>query len=119
MRDHGARMWDAMIQTCEHALATDLPPDAHGARPRVAVTLSLDALKGRVDWSPVTDDGTELSPPPLAAWPATPTSSPSSSAPAARSSTSAGRTGWSPPPCGGPWCAGTGTARSPAAPGHR
>ena len=40
------------------------PPaaDAHGARPRVAVTLSLDALKGRVDWSPVTDDGTELSP---------------------------------------------------------
>ena len=62
VRDHGARMWDAMVATCAHALATDLPPDAHGARPRVAVTLSLDALKGQIDWSPVTDDGTELSP---------------------------------------------------------
>ena len=51
-----------MVQTCEHALATDLPPDAHGARPRMAVTLSLDALQGPLDWSPVTDDGTELSP---------------------------------------------------------
>ena len=62
VRDHGARMWDAMIQTCAHALGTHLPPDAHGARPRVAVTLTLDALKGKIDWSPVTDDGTELSP---------------------------------------------------------
>jgi hypothetical protein len=62
VRDHGARMWDAMIQTCAHALSTHLPPDAHGARPRVAVTLTLDALKGLLDWSPVTDDGTELSP---------------------------------------------------------
>ncbi len=62
VRDHGARMWDAMMQTCEHALSTHLPPDAHGARPRVAVTLTLDALKGKIDWSPVTDDGTELSP---------------------------------------------------------
>ena len=50
------------MQTCEHALSTHLPPDAHGARPRVAVTLTLDALKGKIDWSPVTDDGTELSP---------------------------------------------------------
>ena len=62
VRDHGARMWDAMMQTCAHALSTHLPPDAHGARPRVAVTLTLDALKGKIDWSPVTDDGTELSP---------------------------------------------------------
>ena len=37
--------------TCEHALATDLPPDAHGARPRIAVTTSLDALQGQIDWS--------------------------------------------------------------------
>jgi hypothetical protein len=62
VRDHGARMWDALIQTCEHALTTHLVPDAHGARPRVAVTLTLDALKGRADGSPVTDDGLELSP---------------------------------------------------------
>ncbi len=25
-RDHGARLWDALVQTAEHALATDLPP---------------------------------------------------------------------------------------------
>ena len=62
VRDHGARMWDAVVQICEHALATDLPPDAHGARPRIAVTTSLDALRGAIDWSTVTDDGAELSP---------------------------------------------------------
>ena len=62
MRDHGARMWDALVLTCEHALSTDLPPDAHGARPRIAVTTSLDALRGAIDWSTVCDDGTELSP---------------------------------------------------------
>ena len=55
-------MWDALVLTCEHALSTDLPPDAHGARPRIAVTTSLDALKGAIDWSTVCDDGTELSP---------------------------------------------------------
>ena len=49
-------------ETCEHALTTDLPPDAHGARPRIAVTTSLDALRGKIDWSTVCDDGTELLP---------------------------------------------------------
>ena len=120
VRDHGARMWDAVVQICEHALSTDLPPDAHGARPRVAVTISLDALQAAPSTgrrSPTT--APSCPPPPSAAWRATPTSSPSSSAPAARCSTSAGRTGSSPRPCGGPWCAGTGTARSPAAPGPR
>ena len=66
VRDHGARMWDALVETCGHALATDLPPDAHGARPRVAVTTSLEALRDKIDWTTlgdtVTDDGSELSP---------------------------------------------------------
>src|SRR5919112_6357481 len=62
VRDHGARLWDALVETCDHALATDLPPDAHGARPRLTVTTSLDALRGAIDWATVTDDGTELSP---------------------------------------------------------
>ena len=55
-------MWDALVETCEHALTTDLPPDAHGARPRIAVTTSLDALKGKIDWTTISDDGSELSP---------------------------------------------------------
>ncbi len=46
-RDHGARLWDALITTAEHALTTDLPPDSHGTRPRVSITISLDALLAR------------------------------------------------------------------------
>ena len=44
------------------ATHTRLVPDAHGARPRITVTTSLDALKGRIDWTTRCDDGTELSP---------------------------------------------------------
>jgi len=77
-RDHGARLWDALVATCTHAMATDLPPDCHGARPRVTVTTSLEVLQDRIDWatlantnssSPdptrtggITDDGLELTP---------------------------------------------------------
>jgi hypothetical protein len=43
-RDAGARMWDALIQTAQHALDTDLPPDSHGAPARVMVTTTLDSL---------------------------------------------------------------------------
>ena len=67
-RDHGARLWDALVQACEHALATDLPPDCHGARPRVTVTTSLEVLRGQIDWATLgtaastTEDGLELAP---------------------------------------------------------
>src|SRR6478672_4645151 len=67
-RDHGARLWDALVETCRHALTTDLPPDCHGARPRIAVTTSLEVLRQQIDWAtlgadlPTTDDGLELTP---------------------------------------------------------
>ncbi|GAB3763637.1 hypothetical protein FB382_001149 [Nocardioides ginsengisegetis] len=68
-RDHGARMWDALVQTAQHALDTDLPPECHGARPRVAVTTRLEVLRGRIDWATLgtsgaatTEDGLELAP---------------------------------------------------------
>ncbi|GAB3786004.1 HNH endonuclease signature motif containing protein [Nocardioides ungokensis] len=67
-RDHGARLWDALVETCRHALTTDLPPDCHGARPRIAVTTSLEALRQKIDWAtlgtdlPMSDDGLELTP---------------------------------------------------------
>ncbi len=67
-RDHGARMWDALVRACEHALSTDLPPDCHGARPRLTVTTSLDVLRQQIDWATLgssvstTDDGLELAP---------------------------------------------------------
>jgi hypothetical protein len=44
-RDAGARMWDALIQTAQHALDTDLPPDSHGAPARVMVTTTLQSLR--------------------------------------------------------------------------
>ncbi|MFC4785819.1 DUF222 domain-containing protein [Nocardioides sp. MAHUQ-72] len=76
-RDHGARLWDALVETARHALTTELPPDCHGATPRVAVTVSLDTLRGQVDRTTlgttgphlgstfpdgVTDDGLQLTP---------------------------------------------------------
>jgi hypothetical protein len=62
VRDHGARMWDALVDVATIATHTRLVPDAHGARPRITVTTSLDALKGAIDWTTRCDDGTELSP---------------------------------------------------------
>src|SRR4051812_20116067 len=47
-RDAGARMWDALIQTAQHALDTDLPPDSHGAPARLMVTTTLDSLTTRM-----------------------------------------------------------------------
>jgi hypothetical protein len=44
-RDGGARMWDALIATAQHALDTDLPPASHGTPARVMVTTTLDALR--------------------------------------------------------------------------
>ena len=63
VRDHGARLWDALVQTGEHALATDLAPGLprrpapdrghhHPRRPAA----------GPSTGSTVTDDGAELSP---------------------------------------------------------
>jgi hypothetical protein len=63
-RDHGARMWDGLVQLAHHALDTQLPPASHGARPRVAVTIDAPTLRG--DGAGVgvgvgvTDDGLEL-----------------------------------------------------------
>ncbi|HET6652206.1 MAG TPA: DUF222 domain-containing protein, partial [Nocardioides sp.] len=45
-RDHGARCWDALVDTCQRALEVDgLLPEDHGAKPRLTVTLSLDQLR--------------------------------------------------------------------------
>ncbi len=84
-RDAGARMWDALVTTAQHALDTGLPPDSHGAPTRLTLTIALDQLQtGLADPAHPADSG------PLSAssrsrrsggWPATPRSSPPSSAP--------------------------------------
>lgn len=60
-RDHGARMWDAMVGVAQHALDAHLPPSGHGLRPRVAVTVDHATLHGDTAGVGVTDDGLELS----------------------------------------------------------
>ncbi len=58
-RDHGTRMWDALVVTANHALTTELPPRTHAARPRISVTISLDTLREGLGTGE-TDDGLEL-----------------------------------------------------------
>ncbi len=64
-RDHGARMFDALVQLAQHALDTDRVPASHSARPRVAVTVELQGLVTGHDSRPLpearTDDGLRLS----------------------------------------------------------
>ncbi|MCW2851337.1 MAG: endonuclease [Nocardioides sp.] len=61
-RDYGVRMWDALIQLAQHGLDSDLPPESHGARPRVVITVGLEALRGTLFERGHTDDGLEVSP---------------------------------------------------------
>jgi hypothetical protein len=62
-RDHGTRLWDALVATAQHGLDTDLPPECHGARPRLLFTCEQDTLKAALMAMGVglTVDGTELS----------------------------------------------------------
>ena len=63
-RDNGARLWDALVATAQHALDTQLPPETRGTPARLLVTVDHDALKTGLDAAGVatTADGTELSP---------------------------------------------------------
>ena len=64
-RDHGARMFDALVELAQHALDTERAPASHGARPRVVVTVDYECLRGRHRPGPssecCTDDGLRLS----------------------------------------------------------
>src|SRR3954453_11771793 len=63
-RDHGTRLWDALVTTTGHALATDLPPQTHGTPARLLVTLDHRGLKDGLAAVGVatTADGTDLPP---------------------------------------------------------
>ncbi|WP_170285999.1 HNH endonuclease signature motif containing protein [Nocardioides rubriscoriae] len=60
-RDHGARMWDALVGLAQHSLDTDLQPASHGARPRVGVLIDLDDLRHGTGTAGTTEDGLTLS----------------------------------------------------------
>jgi hypothetical protein len=64
-RDHGARMFDALVELAQHALDTHRVPTSHGAPPRVAVTVDFQTLVTGLGQDPAaeatTDDGLRLS----------------------------------------------------------
>ena len=43
-REHGARMWDALIEASKLLAGTEILPESHGARPRITVTIDHDTL---------------------------------------------------------------------------
>ena len=47
-REFGARLWDALVEACRRLQTTDTLPNAHGATPRVVVTMDLEALRERL-----------------------------------------------------------------------
>ncbi|WP_395658440.1 DUF222 domain-containing protein [Nocardioides sp.] len=47
-REPGARLWDALVETCRRLQGADLVPTTHGVRPRLTVTIALDDLRGRL-----------------------------------------------------------------------
>jgi len=70
-RDGGTRFWDALVQTCHHALDTETVPDSHGAPARLLITLTHESLldgmaqsqtTGTAGLTGLTGDGCELPP---------------------------------------------------------
>ncbi len=63
-RDHGARLWDALVATAQHSLDTQLPPETHGTPARLLITVDHHTLKADLEAAGVgtTADGTDLPP---------------------------------------------------------
>ena len=59
-RDHGARMWDALIDSCQRALDSEQLPSDHGRKPRVSVIVEYDKLESAVGMATL-DTGDRIS----------------------------------------------------------
>lgn len=117
-REHGTRMWDVLIESGRLLLGTEVLPTSHGTRPRVAVTIGLEALERGLGTG-MLDTGGTCPPPRSGRWPVTRRSCPSCWARGPRSSTSDEARDWSPSDCGSRWSRATDTVRSLGATGHR
>ena len=116
-RDHGTRMLDALVEACRRLQTADLLPEAHGAVPRLTLTMSLDDLRTRPG-SARPRPAQQLSASAVRRICCDADVIPAILGHPARSSTSAANNAWSPPRSGKPSSSATGTAASPAAPGH-
>jgi hypothetical protein len=60
-RDHGTRMWDALVEACTRLQATDNLPHTHGSTARIIVTISDQALRDELGGQGLLPDGDTLS----------------------------------------------------------
>lgn len=56
-RDHGKRMWDALVDACDQLRATETLPRDHGAVPRVVVLIDHESLRQQVIDAGLARDG--------------------------------------------------------------
>jgi hypothetical protein len=56
-RDHGKRMWDALVDACDRLRATETLPRDHGATPRVVVLIDHASLRQQVIDAGLARDG--------------------------------------------------------------
>ena len=59
-RDHGARLLDALVEGCRRLQNAEVLPEAHGAVPRLTLTMGYDDLRSKAGFA-VTETGAELS----------------------------------------------------------
>ena len=60
-RDHGVRTLDALVEACRRLQTADLPPQSHGASPRINLVMDLADLRRDTGFG-ATDTGEDLSP---------------------------------------------------------
>ena len=48
-RDHGTRLWDALVEACRRLQHTDQVPHAHATTARITITIGLDQLFAQTD----------------------------------------------------------------------
>ncbi len=60
IRDHGARMWDALVDVSQRALDSEQLPSNHGRKPRVSVVVEYEGLRDGVGMATL-DTGDRIS----------------------------------------------------------
>ena len=60
-RDHGVRMWDALVEACRRLQTTDTLPHAHSTSARITVTMSIEDLRDQLDTQGLLPTGDTLS----------------------------------------------------------